>query len=228
MPDAQSTSAPAGTATTAKAASAPGGTNVFNNLAGRDPDLIYAGETIKLANGKTHLVKAGETLGGIAAANGMKLDDLIRANGMNASLLGKNSSGAYFNVGSAQPSPGSTLVPPPKVVAPTSTPDPIQPATTQLPKGDELEVLKNFLKTEASGDTTGRLKAIEARQADPNGDLSDADRDVLLGIQNDYRGKHPDAVTAPQVVAPAEPAAVPPPDNETPKPADPAPPASLA
>ncbi len=193
----------AGTGGPAQGASPVGGTNVINNLAGRDPDLIYAGETIKLANGKTHIVKAGETLGGIAAANGMKLEDLIKANGMNDKLLGKNSSGAYFSVGSAQPAPGSTLVSAPKVVAPTvSSGSNQQTQQDPLPKGDQLAVLRDFLKTEASGDTAGRTKAIEDRIASPDAELSDADRAVLLGIQNDYRSKHPEAVAPQQAATP--------------------------
>jgi LysM repeat protein len=207
-----STVAPTGTTTTTQSAAPAGGTNIVNNLAGRDPDLIHTGETIKLANGKTHVVKAGETLGGIAAANGMKLDDLIKANGMNASLLGKNSSGAYFSVGSAQPAPGNALVPAPKVVAPTvPTNSNQQTQPDLLPKGDRLAVLRDFLKTEATGNTASRLKAIEDRIANPDAELSDLDHAVLLAIENDYKSKHPEPVAPQKVVAPstAEPTSTP-------------------
>jgi hypothetical protein len=34
-------------------------TKVFNNLNGRDPDLLFEGETVKLPNGQTVVVEAG-------------------------------------------------------------------------------------------------------------------------------------------------------------------------
>jgi LysM repeat protein len=95
---------------------APADTHVFNNLAGRDPDLIYAGETIKLeVNGKVieHKVAAGETLSGIADKKGITVESIINANQMAGSLIGKQPGATeYFTAGGPQPGPGAvTTVP---------------------------------------------------------------------------------------------------------------------
>jgi LysM repeat protein len=59
-------------------ASSPG------NLTGRDPNLIYIGEKIKLADGREHIVQSGETLTSIAAHYGVSVSSIIAANGMTA------------------------------------------------------------------------------------------------------------------------------------------------
>ena len=90
------------------------GTRTWNNFNGRDPDLIYAGETIKLPDGTTHVVQAGETLSSIAAKYGVSVDQLIEKNGFDRALLGKDPQGRYFDPGNGpQPSPGGSVAPPP-------------------------------------------------------------------------------------------------------------------
>jgi hypothetical protein len=132
QPDEPTGTTPTPPGTPARAALA-GGTHTFNNLAGRDPDLLYAGETVKIeVNGKiiNHVVKSGETLSSIAAANGVTVDALIKTNGMDAKLLGKNSAGDYFISGGPQPAPGGHLNPPKEAVPP-------------LPTSAELETLRS-------------------------------------------------------------------------------------
>jgi murein DD-endopeptidase MepM/ murein hydrolase activator NlpD len=84
------------------------GTRNWNDFKGRDPDLIYAGETLKLPNGETYTVKAGETLSSIAAAKGITVKQLMETNGFDTALLGKNGNGDYFAAG-PQPKPGDNL-----------------------------------------------------------------------------------------------------------------------
>jgi hypothetical protein len=99
-----------------------GGTHVFGNTEGRDPDLIFAGEKI-MVNGKAYTVKDGETLSSIAAAHGTTVEALIKENKMDGALLGKDAAGAYYATGgSPQPSPGGTVASPPT--------DPAAPSTT--------------------------------------------------------------------------------------------------
>jgi hypothetical protein len=89
-------------------------TKVFNNLNGRDPDLLFEGETVKLPNGQTVVVEAGETLSSIAAAHGTTVDQLIKANGMDGSLRGRNGpNGAWFTPGGPTPQPGGSVALPP-------------------------------------------------------------------------------------------------------------------
>jgi LysM repeat protein len=83
---------------------------------GRDPDLIYAGETIKLADGSTYTVKSGDTLSSIARATGASVDDLIAANGMNGALTDGNP----YTSGAPQVAPGTTTVD--KATPPTAEP----------------------------------------------------------------------------------------------------------
>jgi LysM repeat protein len=55
-------------------------------LQGRDPDLIYVGEKIKLPDGSTYTVKDGDTLSGIARDHGVTLAKLMELNGFNPQL----------------------------------------------------------------------------------------------------------------------------------------------
>jgi LysM repeat protein len=189
-----STAAPA--ATTTQSASPADGTNIFNNLAGRDPDLIHTGETIKLANGKTHVVKAGETLGGIAAANGMKLDDLIKANGMNANLRGKNASGAYFSVsgpgGATQPTPGTTQISQPATtpkVEPTTGVGATETPNATLPSPDELAQLLHY--ADDGSDTKALVqKAIDHPETLTKAEIDSLNKfDASYNVDKDYKAK---------------------------------------
>jgi hypothetical protein len=96
------------------------GTRTVGNTQGRDPDLIYANEKLKV-NGKSYTVKNGDTLTSIAKANGTSVDALIEENQFSASLLGKNAQGQYFATGGPQPAPGDSLAGPAGAVNETST-----------------------------------------------------------------------------------------------------------
>jgi LysM repeat protein len=159
-PSAVQSTAPGATATPSTAGTAsPGGTNTFNDLAGRDPDLVYAGETVKIEiNGKVteHVVKAGETLSSIAANAGVSVAALIKTNGMDPALLGMKD-GRYFEVsGGPHPAPGEKLndVPAPATTPATAAPtDPTaaavkaedtgtQPAPEHMSARDILDAIK--------------------------------------------------------------------------------------
>jgi LysM domain len=162
-PEAPSAGTPAPTTPTTPPRAGNGGTHTFNDLTGRDPDLLYAGETIKIeVNGKTinHVVKAGETLSSIAAANGVTVDALIKTNGMDAKLLGKNSAGDYFTSGGPQPAPGGHANPPP------------EQSVAPLPTSAELEALRsNVQQLDGHGLEPGEaaemLKLIDKAISDP-------------------------------------------------------------
>jgi LysM repeat protein len=104
------------TGTQTGTSSSAGGTNVFNDLNGRDPDLIHGGETIKLADGKTYTTTDSDTLESVARKTGNSVSQLMQQNGMNAALYGKNDSGKYFSVGkmttgaAPHPVPGTTVI----------------------------------------------------------------------------------------------------------------------
>jgi hypothetical protein len=163
-----STPSPGSPSSPPASAGSPGGTNVFNNLVGRDPDLLYAGETIKIeVNGKiiNHVVKAGETLSSIAAANGVTVDALIKTNGMDRSLLGKNSQGQYYSTsGGPQPAPGTHQVPP---AIPPSTTAPALPSATvaDLTQPHSKETLKATLHNIAYLEGRGEMTHDEAQAA---------------------------------------------------------------
>jgi LysM repeat protein len=63
------------------------GTTTAGNLSGRNPNLIYAGEQIKLADGRVHTVQSGETLTSIAAHYGVSVSSIIAANQMSATAI---------------------------------------------------------------------------------------------------------------------------------------------
>jgi LysM domain len=109
--------------------SAGGGTKVFGNLQGRDPDLVFAGEKIMI-NGKSVTIGDGETLSSLAAKNGTTVDKLISENKMDSSLLGKNAQGQYFTPGGPQPANGGALTP-----APNTTPQKFEPPAPAGPNG---------------------------------------------------------------------------------------------
>jgi LysM domain len=97
-----------------------GGTHVFGNLQGRDPDLLFAGEKIMI-NGKEVTVADGQTLSSLAAQHGTTVEKLIGENKMDASLLGRNGpNGAYFTPGGPTPGPGDSMAPRPNQFAPGS------------------------------------------------------------------------------------------------------------
>jgi LysM repeat protein len=83
--------------TVVKAESDAAGTATFNDFKGRDPDLLAVGEQIKLdESGKTHEVKAGETLSSIAGTE-YDVETLMKLNGFDQSLTGQRSDGDYFD-----------------------------------------------------------------------------------------------------------------------------------
>jgi LysM repeat protein len=161
-----------------------GGTHVFNNLTGRDPDLLYAGETIKIeVNGKTinHVVKPGETLSSIAAANGVSVAALIKTNGMDNNLLGKNSAGDYYTSGGPQPAPGGHANPPP------------EQSVAPLPTSAELEALRsNVQQLDGHGLEPGEaaemLKLIDKAISDPK-QLTSADIKKLGEYEKTVKAK---------------------------------------
>jgi hypothetical protein len=136
-----STPSPGSPSSPPASAGSPGGTNVFNNLVGRDPDLLYAGETIKIeVNGKiiNHVVKA---------------------------LLGKNSQGQYYSTsGGPQPAPGTHQVPP---AIPPSTTAPALPSATvaDLTQPHSKETLKATLHNIAYLEGRGEMTHDEAQAA---------------------------------------------------------------
>ncbi len=98
--------------------STTGGTRVFGNLQGRDPDLLFAGEKIMI-NGKEVTVADGQTLSSLAAQHGTTVEKLISENKMDASLLGQNGpNGAYFTPGGPTPGPGNSVASRPNQFAP--------------------------------------------------------------------------------------------------------------
>lgn len=80
------------------------GTRTWNSFKGRDPDLVYAGETVTV-DGKSYTFKAGDTLADAAKGLGMDTKALAEKLGMNMSLWGKNGNDDYFAAG-PQPTPG--------------------------------------------------------------------------------------------------------------------------
>jgi LysM repeat protein len=169
---------------------ASGGTHVFNNLAGRDPDLLYAGETIKIeVNGKVinHVVKPGETLSSIAAANGVSVASLIKTNGMDNNLLGKNSAGNYFVSGGPQPAPGSASLTSHAGSTSTSSPDatpPVPDTTTELQPNTHLGTAD--ISQPHSKDTLeitlaniGRMENSTDQNVKPSAEESKAWRDLV-------------------------------------------------
>jgi LysM repeat protein len=158
-----STSNPGSTpsSTTGGATSSGGGTHVFGNLQGRDPDLLFAGEKIMI-NGKEVTVADGQTLSSLAAQHGTTVEKLISENKMDASLLGQNGpNGAYFTPGGPTPGPGGSVASPPGTSAPQSVPNTSAEAQaalnaigSQAPKGmsaDDFAVLKDLLTQLKSG-----------------------------------------------------------------------------
>jgi hypothetical protein len=80
------------------------GTRTWNSFKGRDPDLVYAGETVTV-DGKSYTFKAGDTLADAAKALGMDSKALAEKLGMDMKLWGANGNGDYFAAG-PQPKPG--------------------------------------------------------------------------------------------------------------------------
>ncbi len=78
----------------------------------RDPDLIYAGQRLLIRAGtagdKVHIVRRGQTLGSIARAYGVSVDDLRAANGLSGDLI-------FVGQRLRIPTPGSST--PPSVIA---------------------------------------------------------------------------------------------------------------
>jgi LysM repeat protein len=137
---ANATPTPSGTTGTTPAVTPPAGTATAPaTLQGRDPDLIYVGEKIKLPNGNPYTVQVGDTLSGIARDHGVTLTKLIELNGFNAQLLDEYANGKLVKahrVGDLMPgSPGSATT---QTTATTTTGTP-QTGTTVAPTGTTNE-----------------------------------------------------------------------------------------
>jgi LysM repeat protein len=84
-----------------------------NKLQGRDPDLIFAGDKIKLSNGQIYTAKSTDTLSGIASKTGNSLESLMKQNGFDSQLLGKNASGKYYDLKQEQQRVQQIMLAPP-------------------------------------------------------------------------------------------------------------------
>jgi LysM repeat protein len=128
-------------------------------LQGRDPDLIYVGEKIKLPDGSTYTVKDGDTLSGIAKAHGVSLASLIKLNGFNEQLLDEYKDGKLFkahHVGDPMPTApgGATAVPGTPQVPPTTS-------TTTAPDSANSNSSSN------TGVTQQNTGVVNSNQANP-------------------------------------------------------------
>jgi LysM repeat protein len=200
-----------------------GGTRVFGNLEGRDPDLIFAGEKI-LINGKEVIVKSGDTLSSLAAAHGTTVAKLIAENKMNASLLGQNGpNGAYFTPGGPQPANGGALA-----GAPNNTPQTFEPAPPAGPNGtytkeqvatmsDQVQQLQKDGKiTKAVADET--LDLLNKSLSDPKNFSSEQKTrlETLLGeIKSKANGSSTGAAAG-STTAPTTPSSTSNPESSTP------------
>jgi LysM repeat protein len=192
-PESSSTSTPPGGAP----ATSSGGTRVFDNLEGRDPDYLMVGETVRIeVNGqvKTHVVKAGETLTSIGGDYGVSVQALIKTNKMDASLLGTNSQGQYFSTsGGPQPSPGG-IVQAPSGTSPTSPNQPTTPAQQAAPTAQprpktELETLLENIDAVADQMTPEHANEMRAlvKKAMGTEPLTQAEKEKLEEYEHDVK-----------------------------------------
>jgi murein DD-endopeptidase MepM/ murein hydrolase activator NlpD len=163
--------------------SSGGGTRVFGNLQGRDPDLIYADEKIMI-NGKEVTVQSGDTLSSLAAKHGTTVDKLIAENKMDASLLGKNGpNGAYYTPGGLQPAPGGSKTPPVDALAPQG---PNGTYTKEQVPALRAEVER--LQKEGKLEPTKATELLGLLQKVENGEtLSASDATKLTGLMKDLK-----------------------------------------
>jgi hypothetical protein len=173
------------TGTQTGTSSSAGGTNVFNDLNGRDPDLIHGGETIKLANGKTYTTTDSDTLESVARKTGNSVSQLMQQNGMNAALYGKNDSGKYFSVGkmitgaAPHPVPGTTVIQ--NAVPDVASAGSVQTAKTNTPENKAaLAVLLKFADGLADGQES---KALVQRAIDNPGSITAKDAADLQELE---------------------------------------------
>ncbi len=199
---------PTGTTPNAVAPPTSSPTQTTSTLQGRDPDLIHAGEKIKLPDGSTYTVKDGDTLSGIAKAHGASLASLIKLNGFNEQLLDEYKDGKLIkahHVGDPMPTTpgGAAAVPGTPQVSPTAstttTPDPanssssssngVNPQSTGVVNPDQAnsagtspkELLKNIDRiTNAEDRQTLKnlLEILVKHDADPSAPLFTADQTV--------------------------------------------------
>jgi LysM repeat protein len=180
---------PTGTATTTSTPATP--------LQGRDPDLIYVGEKIKLPDGSTYTVKAGDTLSGIARDRGVTLAKLMELNGFNPKLLDEYANGRLVkahHVGDLMMpgSPGvvttgtpqTTLVPATGSTTETET-DPNKP---NFPAKTLLEKLDAYIGPIANKDQIrDALQKVAEHQKDPTQpELTAAEVTSLKTFMTDY------------------------------------------
>jgi hypothetical protein len=176
--------------------SSGGGTRVFGNLQGRDPDLLFAGEKIMI-NGKEVTVADGQTLSSLAAQHGSTVAELIAENKMDASLLGPNGpNGAYFTPGGPQPAPGSLQNPAHDPLAPegpngTYTKEQVPALRAEVQRLQK----EGKLAPEKATELLGLLQKIEN-----NGNLSPSEATRLMALMKDLKaaqGSGPAPTTPP-------------------------------
>jgi LysM repeat protein len=188
---------PSGTSATTPTGATPTGTATTTStpaatLQGRDPDLIYAGEKIKLPDGNTYTVKDGDTLSSIAKAHGVSLESLIKLNGFNDQLLDEYKDGRLVKahrVGDPMPTtPGGVVLGTPQTpqIPPAGTvTDPGKPG---FPAKDLSQKLDSLIKPIGNRDEIKQiLDKIAAHQADAgNPDITPAERAKLDEFMKDY------------------------------------------
>jgi LysM repeat protein len=170
---------------TQKTGTSNGGTNVFNDLNGRDPDLVHGGEVFKLADGTTYTATDADTLESISRKTGNSVAQLMQQNGMNAALYGKNDSGQYFKVGkmttssALSPSPGTTTV---NAVAATTRTDTEQAVNTNTRENKEaLAALLKFADSLEDGQSS---KALVQKAIDKPDSITESESAKLTELQN--------------------------------------------
>lgn len=173
VPGAAPTATPAGTT--------PAGTTPSTSatLQGRDPDLIYAGDKIKLPDGSTYTVKAGDTLSGIARDHGVTLAKLMELNGFNPKLLDEYANGKLVkahHVGDLMPAPGSATTTQTPGTAQTpqvpgtgsATGTETDPNKPNFPAKTLLEKLSEFIGPMTNKDQIKQiLEKVQRHQMDP-------------------------------------------------------------
>jgi hypothetical protein len=149
----------------------PSGRGATPGGAGGDPDLIIAGQWIKLADGSAYQVKQGDTLSSIARRTNTTVDKLIEVNGMNRGLLDGNP----FTNGPQTP-PGST------VIKPTSTPASTPTSASTTPYVNTAAARAELKELEGNGKIDPQVAAEAGQRLDriDNGTATAEDRKWII------------------------------------------------
>jgi hypothetical protein len=162
--------------------SSNGGTRVWNDFKGRDPDLVYAGETATV-DGKSYTFKAGDTLADAAKALGMDTKALAEKLGMDMSLWGQNGpNGAWFTDGPV-PTPGGTKAAAPDVLAPSGTDGTY---TKEQVPAIRAEVERLQKESKLPQDTATKVLGL-LQKLEKDGQLSASDAAELTGLLKDVK-----------------------------------------